>query len=205
MLSQERVPVAVLVSGNGSNLEQLLLAQEEGRLPDGELVLVIANRAGAYALTRAENHGVAARLIPHQGRSREEFEAQLQAALSQARVKLIVLAGFLRILSGDFVARWPGRIINIHPALLPNFGGPGMHGLAVHQAVLDSGEKCSGATVHIVTEETDGGPVLLQKQVAVAAGDTAQDLQQRVLQQAEWVILPQAVQLMCRRIREETT
>ncbi|MBR2784053.1 MAG: phosphoribosylglycinamide formyltransferase [Firmicutes bacterium] len=198
-----KVPIAVLVSGGGTNLEHLLLAQEAGQLPHGEIRLVVSNNPDAYALTRAANHGVAAAVADHRGRSQAEFEAALQRLLEENGIRLIILAGFLRILSADFVARWPERIINVHPSLIPSFCGAGFYGLKVHHAALDYGVKVSGATVHLVNEEPDGGRILLQKAVEVLPDDTPETLQRRIMEQAEWVLLPQAAELMCKKITEE--
>ena len=195
--------IAVLVSGGGTNLEHLLLAQEEGRIPHGEITLVISNEPGAYALTRAANHGVASAVVEHRGRTQAEFEAELQSVLEQNGIQLVILAGFLRILSADFVAKWPERIINVHPSLIPSFCGAGYYGLKVHQAALDRGVKVSGATVHLVNEIPDGGRILLQKAVAIEPGDTPETLQRRIMEQAEWVLLPEAAELMSKQIMEE--
>ncbi len=196
-------PVAVLVSGGGTNLEQLLLAQEEGRLPHGRIVLVISNKPGVKALERAASHGVPSRVVPSEGRSREAFEAELQAALTEAGAELIVLAGFLRILSPAFIDNWTDRILNVHPSLIPSFCGEGFYGLRVHQAALDYGVKVTGATVHLVNQVPDGGRILRQKAVEVRPGDTPELLQRRVMEQAEWVLLPQATEDMCRLLAEE--
>ena len=195
--------IAVLVSGGGTNLEHLLLAEEEGRIPHGEITLVVSNEPGAYALTRAADHGVASAVVEHRGRSQEEFEAELQSVLEQNGIQLVILAGFLRILSADFVAKWPERIINVHPSLIPSFCGAGYYGLKVHEAALARGVKVSGATVHLVNEIPDGGRILLQKAVAVEPGDTPETLQRRIMEQAEWVLLPEAAELMSKQIMEE--
>jgi len=195
--------VAVLVSGGGTNLEQLLLAQEEGRLPHGEIVLVLSNKPGVYALERAANHGVPGRVVESSGVSQAEFEAQLQAALEEARVEMIVLAGFLRILSPEFIEKWPERIINVHPSLIPSFCGQGFYGLKVHEAALAYGVKLSGATVHLVNQIPDGGRILRQKAVEVLPDDTPEILQRRIMEQAEWILLPLATEDLCRSIAEE--
>ena len=195
--------IAVLVSGGGTNLEHLLAAAEEGRIPHGRIKLVVSNNPEAYALQRAANHQVPAAVVDHRGRSQAEFEAELHKLLQEHEIQLIVLAGFLRILSADFVARWPSRIINVHPSLIPSFCGAGYYGLKVHQAALDYGVKVSGATVHLVNEVPDGGRILLQKAVPVEEGDTPETLQRRIMEQAEWVLLPQAAELMSKRIMEE--
>ncbi|MBQ6808677.1 MAG: phosphoribosylglycinamide formyltransferase [Firmicutes bacterium] len=195
--------VAVLVSGGGTNLEQLLLAQEEGRIPHGEIVLVLSNKPGVYALERAANHGVPSRVVESSGVSQAEFEAELQAALEEARAEMIVLAGFLRILSPEFIEKWPERIINVHPSLIPSFCGQGFYGLKVHEAALAYGVKLSGATVHLVNQIPDGGRILRQKAVEVLPDDTPEILQRRIMEQAEWILLPLATEDLCRSIAEE--
>lgn len=188
--------IAVLVSGGGTNLEALLNAQEAGKIPHGEIVAVLSSAAGAYALERAKNHGVPGFAVPRKGVSQADFEAGLMEKLTEYRADMIVLAGFLSILSGDFVRRWPDRIINVHPALIPSFCGKGMYGLKVHEAALAKGVKVTGATVHLVNEIPDGGKILLQRAVEVLSGDTPEVLQRRVMEQAEWVLLPQAAELI---------
>lgn len=188
--------IAVLVSGGGTNLEALLNAQESGKIPHGEIVVVLSSAAGAYALERARNHGVPGFAVPRKGSTQEAFEAGLTEKLTEYRADMIVLAGFLSILSEDFVRRWPERIINVHPALIPSFCGQGMYGLKVHEAALERGVKVTGATVHLVNEIPDGGRILLQKAVEVLPGDTPEVLQRRVMEQAEWVLLPQAAELI---------
>lgn len=190
--------IAVLVSGGGTNLEALLSAQEAGRIPHGEIVLVLSSAAGAYALKRAENHGVPGFAVPRKGCAQEEFEAGLMEKLTAYRADMIVLAGFLSILSPEFVGRWPDRILNVHPALIPSFCGKGMYGLKVHEAALAKGVKVTGATVHLVNEIPDGGRILLQRAVEVLPGDTPEVLQRRVMEQAEWALLPQAAELIAR-------
>lgn len=192
--------IAVLVSGGGTNLEALLNAQEAGSIPHGEIVVVLSSAPGAYALERAKNHGVPGFAVPRGGRSQEEFESGLMEKLTGYRVDMIVLAGFLSILSGDFVGRWPDRILNVHPSLIPAFCGKGMYGLKVHEEALRRGVKVTGATVHVVNEIPDGGRILLQKAVEVLPGDTPEVLQRRVMEQAEWVLLPQAAELTARNL-----
>lgn len=201
MLSRARI--AVLVSGGGTNLEALLRAQETGAIPHGEIVLVCASNETAYALTRAANHGVPGVAIPRKAMTQQEFEASLSRTLAEYRVDLIVLAGFLSILSADFVRQWPERILNVHPSLIPSFCGKGMYGLKVHQAALQAGVKVTGATVHLVNEIPDGGRILLQKAVEVLPDDTPEQLQRRVMEQAEWILLPQATELTAQRITQE--
>ena len=200
MLKKARI--AVFVSGGGTNLEALLNAQEAGSIPHGEIVLVIASNETAYALTRAANHGVPGVAVPRKQMTQEAFEAVISEKLAEYDVDIIVLAGFLSILSADFVKQWPERIINVHPSLIPSFCGKGMYGLKVHEAVLAKGVKVTGATVHLVNEIPDGGRILLQKAVDILPGDTAEVLQRRVMEQAEWVLLPQAVEMLCKQITE---
>lgn len=200
MLNKARI--AVFVSGGGTNLEALLKAQEAGAIPHGEIVVVCSSSETAYALTRAANHGLPAVAVSKKGRSPAEFEEALTACLEDHQVDVIVLAGFLSILSEAFVRRWPGRIVNIHPSLIPAFCGQGYYGLKVHEEALRRGVKVTGATVHLVNEIPDGGPILLQKAVEVLPGDTPEVLQRRVMEQAEWVLLPQAVELLCKQILE---
>lgn len=201
MLSKARI--AVFVSGGGTNLEALLKAQESGAIPHGEIVVVLSSTAGAYALERAKNHGVPGFAVPRKGMDQADFEAALSEKLTEYRVDLIVLAGFLSILSEAFVQRWPDRIVNIHPSLIPAFCGKGYYGLKVHEAALSRGVKVTGATVHLVNEIPDGGRILLQKAVEVLPGDTPEVLQRRVMEQAEWILLPQAAELLSAQIAQE--
>ena len=195
--------IAVLVSGGGTNLEALLNAQERGEIPHGEIAVVLASNPGAYALERAKNHGVPGFAVPRKGRAQAEFEAGLTEKLTAYRADIIVLAGFLSILSEAFVTRWPDRILNVHPSLIPAFCGKGYYGLKVHEEALRRGVKVTGATVHLVNEIPDGGRILLQKAVDVLPGDTPETLQRRVMEQAEWVLLPQAAELVSRRLAGE--
>ena len=195
MLKKARI--AVFVSGGGTNLEALLQAQEAGEIPHGEIVLVCASNETAYALTRAANHGVPGVAVPKKKLSQEEFEAALSAHLKEHEIDVIVLAGFLSILSENFVKQWPERIINVHPALIPSFCGKGMYGLKVHEAALEKGVKVTGATVHFVNEIPDGGEIIAQKAVYIEDGDTPEILQRRVMEQAEWILLPQAAEKVC--------
>ena len=194
--------IAVFVSGGGTNLEALLNAQERGDIPHGEIVLVCASNENAYALTRAANHGVPGVAVPKKQMTQEAFEAALNEKLSEYRVDVIILAGFLSILSADFVKQWPDRILNVHPSLIPSFCGKGMYGLKVHEAALAKGVKVTGATVHLVNEIPDGGRILLQKAVDILPDDTAEILQRRVMEQAEWILLPQAAEMLCKQITE---
>ena len=200
MLTKARI--AVFVSGGGTNLEALLNAQERGDIPHGEIVLVCASNESAYALTRAANHGVPGVAVPKKQMTQEAFESALNEKLTEYRVDVIILAGFLSILSADFVKQWPDRIINIHPSLIPSFCGKGMYGLKVHEAALARGVKVTGATVHLVNEIPDGGRILLQKAVEILPGDTAEVLQRRGMEQAEWILLPQAAEMLCKQITE---
>lgn len=181
---------AVLVSGGGTNLQALIDAAARGELPGVEIALVVSNREDAYALERAQKAGVEALYI-----GPEDFEARLEAELAARGIGLLVLAGFLRILSPEFTARWPRRILNIHPSLIPAFCGRGYYGLRVHEAALARGVKLTGATVHFVNEVPDGGEIILQKAVEVLPGDTPELLQRRVMEEAEWRLLPKALQL----------
>ena len=201
MLNKARI--AVLVSGGGTNLEALLNAQEAGALPHVEIVLVLSSNPEAYALERAKRRGVPAIPLSRKQLGQEPFEAALMAALTQYRVDLVVLAGFLSILSSDFVRRWPDRIVNVHPSLIPAFCGKGYYGLKVHEAALRRGVRVTGATVHLVNEIPDGGRILLQKAVDILPGDTPETLQRRVMEQAEWVLLPQAAEQLAAHIATE--
>ena len=190
--------IAVLVSGGGTNLQALLDAEEAGRLPHGEIALVISNKEGAYALERAKNHGVPGAVITKKEcGSQEAFEDALQAVLERNGTDLIVLAGFMAILSEKFTSKWPKRILNVHPSLIPSFCGEGFYGLKVHEAALRYGVKVTGATVHFVNEIPDGGEIIAQKAVYIEEGDTPEILQRRVMEQAEWILLPQAAEKVC--------
>ena len=198
----EKTRIGVLVSGGGTNLQALLDAQGSV-IKDGEIVVVISNKAGAYALERAAKAGVDSRTVLKKDcGSQAAFEDAIKAILTEYKVDLIVLAGFLSILSADFTNAYPQRIINVHPSLIPSFCGAGFYGLKVHEAALSYGVKVTGATVHFVNEVPDGGEIILQKAVAIRKTDTAESLQKRVMQQAEWKILPRAVQIVSRQIRK---
>ena len=201
MLKKARI--AVLVSGGGTNLEALLKAQESGAIPHGEIVVVLSSAEGAYALERAKNHGVPGFAVPRKAMTQAEFETALEEKLTEHQADIIILAGFLSILSADFVSRWPERILNVHPSLIPSFCGKGFYGLKVHEAALSRGVKVTGATVHLVNEIPDGGRILLQKAVEILPEDTPEILQRRVMEQAEWILLPQAVEMLCKQISEE--
>lgn len=190
--------IAVLVSGGGTNLQAMIDAQAAGVIHSGKIALVLSSRPDAYALERAGKAGIPSVVCSRKALgSQESFEAAIQQALEEHDIDVIVLAGFMSILSGAFTRRWEGRILNVHPALIPSFCGKGMYGLKVHQAALERGVKVSGATVHLVNEVPDGGPILLQKAVDILPGDTPEILQRRVMEQAEWVLLPQATELVC--------
>lgn len=190
--------IAVLVSGGGTNLQALIDAQAHGELKNGTIAAVISSKPGAYALERAKAAGIPGHVV-----SRKDFPTSqaytqaLTARLRELDIDLVVLAGFLHILTGELVEAFPNAILNVHPALIPAFCGAGYYGLHVHEAALAYGVKVTGATVHFVTEEPDGGPIVLQKAVEVRSGDTPENLQRRVMEEAEWILLPQAVSLFC--------
>ena len=189
--------IAVLVSGGGTNLQALIDAQGS-TLKSGEIALVVANNAGAYALERAKKAGIATAVVLKKDcGSQEAFEERLKEILTEHGIDLIVLAGFMTILTEGFTGAYPKRILNVHPSLIPSFCGEGFYGLRVHQAALDYGVKVTGATVHFVNEIPDGGEIIAQKAVSIEAGDTAEILQKRVMEQAEWILLPQAAEKVC--------
>lgn len=197
-MADKKAKIAVLVSGGGTNLQALIDAQNSGALRSGEIVLVISNRADAYALTRARNAGIETlTILKTQCGGQAGFEAAVCEALEERGIDLIVLAGFMSILSGEFTARYDHRIINVHPSLIPSFCGAGFYGIRVHEAALQRGVKVTGATVHFVNEIPDGGEIIAQKAVAVEAWDTPETLQRRVMEQAEWIILPQSAEKVC--------
>lgn len=190
--------IAVLVSGGGTNLQALIDAQAAGEIPGGELALVISSKAGAYALERAKAAGIPAEVLVRRSFStQEEYDAALISTLRSYQIGLVVLAGFMTIISGRVIRAYENKIINVHPSLIPSFCGEGFFGLKVHEAALRKGVKVTGATVHIVNEICDGGPIILQKAVTVLPGDTPETLQRRVMEQAEWKLLPKAVSLFC--------
>ena len=194
-----KAKIAVLVSGGGTNLQALIDAQESGALCSGRIALVVSNASGAYALERAKKAGIpGVTLLKKQLGGQAAFEEALQKTLEEYGIDVIVLAGFMTILSGDFTSKWPRRILNIHPALIPSFCGEGFYGLRVHQAALDYGVKVTGATVHYVNHIPDGGEIIAQKAVDVLPGDTPETLQRRVMEQAEWILLPQATEQVCK-------
>ena len=193
--------IAVFVSGGGTNLQALLDAQAAGKLHSGQIVLVVSSQPGAYALTRAEKAGVPSVVCSRKELGGQEaFEAAILRALDEAGAEMIVLAGFMSILSKNFTDRFPERILNVHPALIPSFCGKGYYGLKVHEAALARGVKVTGATVHFVNEIPDGGRIIAQKPVLVEEGDTPEILQRRVMEQAEWIILPQAAEMVAAQI-----
>lgn len=197
----KKARIAVLVSGGGTNLQALLDAQTSGKIASGEICLVISNVPGAYALTRAKNAGIPGYTITKKAcGTQAAFEKAICEKLSEYGIDLIVLAGFLSILSESFTRCFPQRILNVHPSLIPAFCGQGYYGLKVHEEALKYGVKVTGATVHFVNEVPDGGRILLQKAVEVQEGDTPETLQKRVMEQAEWKILPAAVELVSQQI-----
>lgn len=199
----EKVRIAVFVSGGGTNLQALIDAQGSV-INSGEIVLVLSSNPGAYALERAAKAGIASAVVSRRDCAcQQDFEAAISAQLEKHGIEMIILAGFMSILSGSFTSRWPERIINVHPSLIPSFCGKGFFGLHVHEAALDYGVKVSGATVHYVNEITDGGRIILQKAVDVLPGDTPELLQRRIMEQAEWIILPQAAEMTAKRIKDE--
>ena len=191
----KKIKIAVLVSGGGTNLQALIDAEKRGEIPSGEIALVVANSATAYALERAANAGIkSAVILKKELGSQEAFEEKIVETLTAEGIDLIVLAGFMSILTKSFTDRYPERIINIHPSLIPSFCGKGYWGLHVHEAALEKGVKVTGATVHFVNEIPDGGKIIMQKAVEVCDGDTPEILQRRVMEQAEWIILPKATE-----------
>lgn len=199
-----KIKTAVLISGGGTNLQALIRARDQGRLPDAELALVVSNRSDAYGLVRAKRAGIPTAVLTKKSCGGQAgLEKSLLGLLEEQGIELIVLAGFLSILSADFTRRYPRRILNIHPSLIPSFCGAGFYGLKVHEAVLEKGVKVTGATVHFVNEIPDGGQILLQKAVKVQEGDTPEVLQKRVMRQAEWKLLPQAVAIVSKEMREK--
>ncbi len=199
-----KVKIAVLCSGGGTNFQAIVNAQQAGMIPSGEVVLVVTDKRDAYVLTRAARYGIESVVVDRkEAPDRAEREKRILAELQARGIEFIVFAGFMTILSGNFVKHYPGRIINVHPALIPSFCGEGMYGLHVHEAVLARGVKVTGATVHYVNEVCDGGPIIAQKAVEVKEGDTPETLQKRVMREAEWVILPEAVEAVCKKLKGE--
>ena len=199
-----KTKIAVLVSGGGTNLQALIDAQGS-TLVSGEITLVVSNNASAYALERAKKAGIeTAVVLKKELGSQEAFEAKLKEILTEHGIEVIILAGFMTILTESFTACYPKRILNVHPSLIPSFCGAGFYGLRVHQAALDYGVKVTGATVHFVNEIPDGGEIIAQKAVEVLPGDTPEILQRRVMEQAEWILLPQAAETVCAQLNKQT-
>lgn len=197
------VKTAVLVSGGGTNLQAILDKAASGGMPSVDIDVVVSDREGAFALERAEKARVDTAVIPYKALGGAEFERRLNALLEDRKIGLIVLAGFMRILSTDFTSRYPERILNIHPSLIPSFCGEGYYGLRVHEAALGYGVKVTGATVHFVNEVPDGGRIIMQKAVYIDEKDTPETLQQRVMREAEWVIYPEAIEKVASKIRRQ--
>lgn len=197
----DKARIAVLVSGGGTNLQALIDSQASGIIQSGEICLVIANNANAYALRRAENAKIATEVVLKKDLgSQAAFEEKIKQLLTQYKIDLIVLAGFMSILSEAFTSCYPKRILNVHPSLIPSFCGEGFYGLRVHEAALDYGVKVSGATVHFVNEIPDGGEIILQKAVEILPDDSPETLQKRIMEQAEWKILPAAVEMVSKQL-----
>ena len=199
----DKARIAVLVSGGGTNLQALLDAQTKGILKSGQICLVISNNPNAYALERAKNAGVESKVVTKKEvGSQNAFEQKIIDLLEEKQIDIIVLAGFMSILSENFTGRYPERILNVHPSLIPSFCGAGFYGLRVHEEALRYGVKVTGATVHFVNEIPDGGKIILQKSVVIRKGDTPEVLQKRVMEQAEWKILPRAVEMVSKKYRK---
>jgi phosphoribosylglycinamide formyltransferase 1 len=197
-MNEKKLNIAVLVSGGGTNLQALIDAENSGIIKSGTISLVISNKDGAYALERAKKAGIDIyTVLKKDFDGQQGFESELVRILDENRIDIIVLAGFMSILSENFTSHYRNRILNVHPSLIPSFCGEGFYGLHVHEAVLKKGVKVTGATVHIVNEIPDGGPIVMQRAVEVLDGDTPEILQKRVMEQAEWKILPESVELMC--------
>ena len=194
-----KTKIAVFVSGGGTNLQALIDAEKRGEISSGEIDLVLASNDKAYALTRAAENGIASAVVKRKDfDSQIAYEEELKRILAERGIGMIVLAGFMTILSENFTGAYPKRIINVHPSLIPSFCGDGFYGLRVHEAALKYGVKVTGATVHYVNEVTDGGEIILQKAVEIEEGDTAETLQKRVMEQAEWILLPRAAELVAK-------
>lgn len=197
MDTAEKTRIAVLVSGGGTNLQALIDAEKSGIIKSGSLTLVISNNPNAFAITRAEKAGIPSVIVSKKEcGTQHAFEEKLLRTLDEYGIEMIVLAGFMSILSASFTAKYPKRIINVHPSLIPSFCGKGFYGLHVHEAALEYGVKVTGATVHYVNEVPDGGEIILQKSVAIKRNETPESLQQKVMRQAEWVILPKATEMV---------
>ncbi len=202
-MEKKQIKIAVFVSGGGTNLQALIDAEKRGEIKSGKIALVVSNNPSAYALTRAAENGIKSVVISKKTEgSKEAMEEAMVRTLTENGIDLIVLAGFMCILSADFTRRYDKRILNIHPSLIPSFCGEGFYGLHVHEAALQKGVKVTGATVHYVNEIPDGGEIIMQKAVSVEEGDTPEILQKRVMEQAEWIILPAAAELVSKKILE---
>ena len=196
-----KIKIAVFVSGGGTNLQALIDAEKRGEIKSGTIALVLSDKPQAYALERAKNAGIPIAIMERKAfASQREYEDAIAALLKEKGIGLIVLAGFMRILGENFTKRFDRRIINVHPSLIPSFCGEGFYGLKVHEAALKKGVKVTGATVHFVNEIADGGEIIMQKAVCVLPGDTPEVLQKRVMQEAEWIILPQATEYVCNQM-----
>ena len=197
-----KTKIAVFVSGGGTNLQALIDASKRGEIPSGEIALVLASNDKAYALTRAAENNIPSAVVKRKDyESQIAYEEAVKGVLAENGIEMIVLAGFMTILSENFTSAYPKRIINVHPSLIPSFCGAGFYGLRVHEAALEYGVKVTGATVHYVNEIPDGGEIILQKAVEIQEGDTAEVLQKRVMEQAEWILLPQAVELVAKKLQ----
>lgn len=200
-MKEQKAKIAVLVSGGGTNLQALIDAQNKGIIASGEIKLVVSNNYGAYALERAKNAGIDTAVVSKKEcKDQLEFEEKIKELLTAYKIDLIILAGFMAILSENFTSAYPKRIINVHPSLIPSFCGKGFYGLHVHEAALSYGVKVTGATVHFVNEIPDGGEIILQKAVNIRENDTPETLQKRVMRLCEWKILPQAAEKICQQI-----
>lgn len=198
-----RTKIAVFVSGGGTNLQALIDAEKSGIIKSGRIEIVISDKADAYALERAKNNGIKTAVVIKEKGRQKEFEDELSKILKDNGIQMIILAGFMCILSADFTSQWPERIINIHPSLIPSFCGKGCYGLHVHEKALEYGVKVTGATVHFVNEIPDGGKIISQKAVYIEDGDTPEILQKRVMEQAEWILLPAAAEKVAGEIAEK--
>ena len=197
-----KTKIAVFVSGGGTNLQALIDASKRGEIPSGEIALVLASNDKAYALTRAAENNIPSAVVKRKDyESQIAYEEAVKGVLAENGIEMIVLAGFMTILSENFTSAYPKRIVNVHPSLIPSFCGAGFYGLRVHEAALEYGVKVTGATVHYVNEIPDGGEIILQKAVEIQEGDTAEVLQKRVMEQAEWILLPQAVELVAKKLQ----
>ena len=198
----KKTKIAVFVSGGGTNLQALIDAAKRGEIPSGEIALVLASNDKAYALTRAAENNIPSAVVKRKDyESQIAYEEAVKGVLAENGIDMIVLAGFMTILSENFTSAYPKRIVNVHPSLIPSFCGEGFYGLRVHEAALEYGVKVTGATVHYVNEIHDGGEIILQKAVEIQEGDTAEVLQKRVIEQAEWILLPQAVELVAKKLQ----